>query len=73
MKKIDARRRINVRIHPIAKARMIAVCENRTRDTGVVYTLSMLLNDYGWSLPPVSPQVEQELRLRLPVMQSAPL
>jgi hypothetical protein len=56
--------RVNVRIHPVSKARMMAYCEWRTREAGVGYSLSMLLNDYGWSLPPVAPAIEQALRVR---------
>ena len=61
---IDSNGRVNVRIHPIAKARMMAECESRTRQTGVHYSLSQLLNDFGWRLAPVAPAVEHALRTR---------
>jgi hypothetical protein len=56
--------RVNVRIHPVAKARMMAYCESRTRETGAAYSLSMLVNDLGWCLPPVAPEIERKLRIR---------
>lgn len=61
---VDSNDRVNVRIHPIAKARMIAECERRSRQLGTRYTLNMLLNDFGWSFAPVAPGVELHLRVR---------
>ena len=61
---LDATGRIHCRIHPVAAARMAAYCEWRTRETGVSYTLTMLLNDFGWSLRPVAPEIERQLRIR---------
>ena len=43
---------------------MMAECESRTRQTGVHYSLSQLLNDFGWRLAPVAPAVEHALRIR---------
>jgi hypothetical protein len=66
---VDSTGRVNVRIHPVSKARMMAYCEWRTRETGAAYSLSMLINDYGWTLPPVAPEIERALRIRRGAME----
>lgn len=58
----DTNGRINVHIHPVAKARIMAACEEQTRRTGNTCTLTRHLNDYGWSLPALPKELEDQLK-----------
>jgi hypothetical protein len=60
----EANDRLNVRIHPVIKARMIAECERISKQLRRTYGLADLVSDWGKTLGTLPVEIERAIEER---------